>query len=105
VPLVAFVMIGAFPYATYDVQINVGGYFRTRSQPYIEDVRLPFFMLGVIYAGLFFLLADKKEKPPPIPVSYSNPPPLPPEYTSEKPPPPPPAGADPDLKYQGRSPQ
>ena len=28
----------------------------------IPDVRLPFFMLGVIYAGLFFLLANKKEK-------------------------------------------
>jgi len=28
----------------------------------IPDVRMPWFMLGVIYVGLFFLLADKKEK-------------------------------------------
>ena len=28
----------------------------------IADVRLPWFMLGVIYAGLFFLVADRKEK-------------------------------------------
>jgi hypothetical protein len=28
----------------------------------VADVRMPWFMLGVIYVGLFFLLADKKEK-------------------------------------------
>jgi hypothetical protein len=28
----------------------------------VPDVRMPFFMLGVIYAGLFFLLADKKKQ-------------------------------------------
>ena len=28
----------------------------------IPDVRMPWFMLGVIYVGLFFLLADRKEK-------------------------------------------
>jgi hypothetical protein len=32
------------------------------SDAMVSDVRLPFFMLGVIYAGLFFLLADRKEK-------------------------------------------
>jgi len=29
---------------------------------FVTDVRIPWFMLGVIYVGLFFLLADKKEK-------------------------------------------
>jgi hypothetical protein len=28
----------------------------------IGDIRMPWFMLGVIYVGLFFLLADRKEK-------------------------------------------
>jgi hypothetical protein len=28
----------------------------------VPDVRMPWFMLGVIYVGLFFLLADRKEK-------------------------------------------
>ena len=28
----------------------------------IPDVRVPWFMLGVIYVGMFFLLADRKEK-------------------------------------------
>jgi hypothetical protein len=28
----------------------------------VTDVRMPWFMLGVIYVGLFFLLADRKEK-------------------------------------------
>jgi len=31
-------------------------------RPVIVDLIEPWFMLGVIYAGLFFLLADKKEK-------------------------------------------
>ena len=30
------------------------------SDSMVPDVRLPWFMLGVIYAGLFFLLADRK---------------------------------------------
>ena len=30
--------------------------------PAIPDVRVPVFMLGVIYVGMFFLLADRKEK-------------------------------------------
>jgi hypothetical protein len=39
-------------------------HFNGTDPPYamIPDVRMPWFMLGVIYAGLFFLLADKKEK-------------------------------------------
>ena len=28
----------------------------------VPNMRIPWFMLGVIYAGLFFLLADRKEK-------------------------------------------
>lgn len=28
----------------------------------VPDVRVPWFMLGVIYVGMFFLLADRKEK-------------------------------------------
>jgi hypothetical protein len=35
---------------------------RLADQPAIADVRMPWFMLGVIYAGSFFLLADRKEK-------------------------------------------
>jgi hypothetical protein len=31
----------------------------------VPDVRIPWLMVGLIYAGLFLLLADKKEKPPP----------------------------------------
>ena len=31
-------------------------------QPLLLDVRMPWFILGVVYVGLFFLLADKKEK-------------------------------------------
>ena len=27
----------------------------------VPDVRMPWFMLGVIYTGLFFLLGDRKE--------------------------------------------
>jgi hypothetical protein len=27
----------------------------------IPDVRIPWFMLGVVYVGLFFLLADRKD--------------------------------------------
>jgi hypothetical protein len=49
------------------------GYFKTvvyqewrphlmLDDPAIPDARIPWFMLGVIYVGLFFLLADKKEK-------------------------------------------
>jgi hypothetical protein len=28
----------------------------------VPDVRVPWFMRGVIYTGVFFLLADRKEK-------------------------------------------
>ena len=58
--LLAFVLIGLAHYVTYQVYYEV--YRKWIPTPYIEDVRLPFFMLGVIYVGLFFLLADRKEK-------------------------------------------
>jgi hypothetical protein len=32
------------------------------TESFIPDVHIPWFMLGVIYVGLFFLLADRKEK-------------------------------------------
>ena len=35
-----------------------------RNDMMIADVRMPWFMLGVIYVGLFFLLADRKEVRP-----------------------------------------
>ena len=37
-------------------------YFKGASPAYamLPDVRMPWFMLGVIYVGLFFLLADRK---------------------------------------------
>jgi|GraSoiStandDraft_16_1057320.scaffolds.fasta_scaffold758973_3 hypothetical protein len=67
IALIAFVVIGALHYFNVD-PIYCDG----RVQPAyslvpppcsaIPDVRVPFFMLGVIYFGLFFLLADKKEK-------------------------------------------
>jgi hypothetical protein len=63
--LLAFVLIGLAHYLTDEVPYrDPGGYMKTGHVPYIEDVRLPFFMLGVIYVGLFFLLADRKEKRP-----------------------------------------
>ena len=37
-------------------------HFARYNQQMQPDVRVPWFMLGVIYTGLFFLLADKKER-------------------------------------------
>lgn len=52
--------------------ITSSSVFRTVWKPYVTmvhpnsamvpDVRIPWFMLGVIYVGLFFLLADRREK-------------------------------------------
>ena len=40
-------------------------YLASRDTPAtIADVRIPWFMLGVIYVGLFFLLADRKRVRP-----------------------------------------
>jgi hypothetical protein len=80
--LIAFVVIGwchylAWPPMRFDDRSNTfhfnGAYLTEKGvegtlisyayqKPMIQDVRMPWFMLGVIYAGLFFLLADKKEK-------------------------------------------
>jgi hypothetical protein len=70
VALVAFVVLGAFHYlAVTDV------YYLTRtsslpilpifgisvpSHAIVPDVRMPWFMLGVIYAALFFLLQNRR---------------------------------------------
>ena len=32
------------------------------AHPVFRDVRMPLFVLAVFYAGLFFLLADRKER-------------------------------------------
>jgi hypothetical protein len=52
--LIAFVVIAVGHY----MNCSHGAIYR----PCIEDVKMPWFVLGVIYVGLFFLLADKKEK-------------------------------------------
>jgi len=78
--IVAFVVIGAGHYLDMglykQVTVRVWGredysFLRweprarlapTPKQSLVPDVRIPWFMLGVIYVGLFFLLADRKEK-------------------------------------------
>jgi len=64
IALVTFVVIGAFQYIAVRWTYELGWYFAgiDPSKSIIPDVRLPWFMLGVIYAGLFFLLADRKER-------------------------------------------
>jgi hypothetical protein len=80
IALVAFVVIGAGHYLDMglykQVTVRVWGredysFLRweprarlapTPKQSLVPDVRIPWFMLGVIYVGLFFLLADRKEK-------------------------------------------
>jgi hypothetical protein len=63
IALITFVVIGACRYLRFDQLGNlkwvVNTYYAT-----IPDARPMWFMLGVIYVGLFFLLADKKEKRP-----------------------------------------
>jgi hypothetical protein len=66
VALVAFVALGAFHYLTV-ARLN----FYLGESPYwlfmpveregsLPDIRMPWFMLGVIYAALFFLLQNKR---------------------------------------------
>jgi hypothetical protein len=42
--------------------LNVWIKFENPKYAIVPDVRVPWFMLGVIYTGVFFLLAGKKEK-------------------------------------------
>jgi hypothetical protein len=68
IALVAFVVIGVLRY----LGVTLKFYYLTADRgiwlpnlatyPTIDDVRVPWFMLGVIYTGLFFLLADRKER-------------------------------------------
>jgi hypothetical protein len=53
-----------FPIEAVSNELVWNPYFRMvyPNSAMIPDVRMPWFMLGVIYVGLFFLLADKKEK-------------------------------------------
>jgi hypothetical protein len=63
IALIAFVVIGVGHYLNPGYRVvNRGAYQQVESTVLIPDVRMPWFMLGVIYAGLFFLLADRKEK-------------------------------------------
>ena len=70
IALVAFVAIGACAYLEWPpVRMGDTPYllFAGKS-PYggstgiIPSAWIPWFMLGVVYAALFFLLADRKEK-------------------------------------------
>jgi hypothetical protein len=66
--LVTFGMIIALHYLpVYQHSYMVTGIYPNYLQPggftlppLIEDVRMPLFVLGVFYAGFFFLLHDKK---------------------------------------------
>ena len=53
-----------FPVQTEIAKSIWNPYFNGTHPSYamVPDVRMPWFMLGVIYVGLFFLLADKKEQ-------------------------------------------
>jgi hypothetical protein len=67
VALVVFIAIGAFHYLAV-----TGFYYLTRdrgvpllgisvpSQAIVSDVKMPWFMLGVIYTALFFLMQTKR---------------------------------------------
>jgi hypothetical protein len=65
VALIAFIAIGAFHYLHM-----YHAYPHTSGLPWVEitdpthailpDVKMPWFLLGVIYAGLFFLLQSKR---------------------------------------------
>jgi hypothetical protein len=57
------------PYSVFSPSINWASttryrYGNTQTTAMIPNVGIPWFMLGVIYVGLFFLLADKKEVRP-----------------------------------------
>jgi hypothetical protein len=64
IALIAFVVIGVLGYIKHPLSggdwVRLG--LRPPLVPYIKDVRMPWFMLGVIYGGLFFVLGDKKDK-------------------------------------------
>ena len=75
IALVAFVAIGVCHYLGFKTYLD---YTKPRQQTYeilrsgwewtvseesiVPDVRIPWFMLGVLYVGLFFLLTDRKER-------------------------------------------
>jgi hypothetical protein len=69
IALIAFVVIGTLRYVEWPPMTDIKyGPPHIKFAPFkdvaaIHDVRTPWFMLSVIYVGLFFLLADKKEKP------------------------------------------
>jgi hypothetical protein len=68
VALVVFIVLGAFHYLAV-----TGSYYLTPnrwvpllgtsvpSHAIVPDVRMPWFMVGVIYTALFFLLQNKRE--------------------------------------------
>ena len=63
IALIAFVVIGVCHYHVETHAVYPTGhsrYFVTTR--WIEDLQTAWFMLGVVYVGLFFLLADRKEK-------------------------------------------
>ena len=65
IALVAFVVIGAGHYLAWPIILQGNTPYlniAAREDAILGDVRMPWFMLGVIYVGLFFLLADRKEK-------------------------------------------
>ena len=68
--LIAFVVISAGhylalpPLVTKTTQFHVEHIWKPHTYPgdsMVPDVRIPWLMLGLIYAGFFLLLADKKE--------------------------------------------
>jgi hypothetical protein len=72
--LIAFVVVGAGhylaspPLVTKTTQFHVEHIWKPHTYPgdsMVPDVRIPWLMVGLIYAGLVLLLADKKEKPSP----------------------------------------
>jgi hypothetical protein len=67
VALVAFIALGAFHYlAVTDVYYLTPNRWvpllgaSVPSHAIVSDVRMPWFMLGVIYTALFFLLQNKR---------------------------------------------
>ena len=72
VALIVFIALGAFHYLTvkdfYHLTPTLGIPILGASDPtraIVSDVKMPWFMLGVIYAALFFLLqSDRKAAHP-----------------------------------------
>jgi len=53
------------PWRTYNIvvkQQSMPGYWEWTPAPPVTDVRMPLFVLGVFYAGLFAILGDNKRK-------------------------------------------